>query len=307
MIIDSAFSLSCSGRDDILSLPFFSAGRPLVQDSSQNLHPKCHLTTINAGSMRFRWNEENPTRKNFLLQQNIISPTTGAATSPSPLVPPSGYPQILALSQKLSVPVELIHSQVVYAIEQGMEGLPQLLARRGSHPDAMDLWRGDGLITTNSNLVPVVTVADCLPIYLYDPKTACRGVVHSGWKGTGIVREAIKLAEKEFGARAFDFSVVIGPHIHSCCYQVEQERLEFFTSNFGKSCILPPNNLNLAQANCNLLVDLGVPEDNILCCSDCTCCDSRFGSFRRQASHLPDSMSLEEKLRHFTTMMAFVC
>lgn len=302
MIIDSALNISCSGRDDILSLPFFSAGRPLIQ----GLHPKCHLTTKNAGSMRFRWNEENPTRKNFLLQQNIVSPQTGAAISPSPLATPSGYPRNLASQQRFSVPVELVHSQVVYAIEQGREGLPQLLARRGSHPDAMDLWRGDGLITTSRNLVPVVTVADCLPIYLYDPKTACRGVVHSGWKGTGIVMEAIKLAEREYGAKAFDFSVVIGPHIHSCCYQVEQDRVESFASSFGKSCILPPNNLSLAQANRNLLVDLGVPEDNILCCSDCTCCDSRFGSFRRQAAHLPDSMSLEEKLLHFTTMMALV-
>lgn len=306
MIFDSVFKLSCSGRDDVLSLPFFSAGKPLVQNSTQNLHPRCYLSVKNAGSMRFRWNEENPTRTNFLLQQNIISPQTDATISPSSFEIPSSYPQNLDLQQKISVPVELIHSQVVYAIEQGKDGLPQLLAKGGSHLDAVDLWRGDGLITTNRNLVPVVTVADCLPIYLYEPKTGCRGVVHSGWKGTGIVIEAIKLAEREYGARVSDFSIVIGPHIHSCCYQVEQERIEYFTSNFGASCILPPNNLSLAQANCNLLVEQGVPEDNIFCCTDCTCCDSRFGSFRREAASLPDTMSLEEKLRHFTTMMAFV-
>lgn len=181
-----------------------------------------------------------------------------------------------------------------------------LEGRAGSHPEALDLCRGDGIITRCQGLVPVVTVADCLPIFLYHQGTGCRGVVHSGWKGTGIVGEAIKLAERVYGAKAKDFSVVIGPHIQSCCYQVEEERIQYFVTNFGSSCILPPDSLSLAQANINLLLSLGVPEDNVFCCSDCTCCDPRLGSFRRETASLPAEMALEEKLRRFTTMMAFV-
>lgn len=100
--------------------------------------------------------------------------------------------------------------------------------------------------------------------------------------------------------------MVIGPHIQSCCYQVEEERIQYFVANFGSSCILPPTSLSLAQANINLLRDLGVPEDNVFCYSDCTCCDPRLGSFRRETASLPADMALEEKLRRFTTMMAFV-
>lgn len=308
MIEASAFDISCKGlgrSEDLLTLPFFLAGKSLQGDA----HPRCYVTTAFAGSMRFRWTEENPQRKAFFQKKNILSPKTSSTvlvssvTSPVDLYPASSTS---SSSNLLALPVELIHSQVVYAVEQGKNGGPALLATEGSHPEALDLWRGDGIITSSSRLVPVVTVADCLPIFLYDEKTGCRGVLHSGWKGTGIVVHALKLAEKKYDAKACDFSVVIGPHIHSCCYQVEEERIEYFTSHFGSSCIIPPNNLSLSQANVNLLLEAGVPDDNILCCTDCTCCDPRLGSFRRETCGLPETMSLEERLKRFTTMMAFV-
>ena len=305
MIEASAFDISCKCDEgqDLLCLPFYHAGKPLQDDGRS--YPRCYFSTISAGSMRFRWTEENPRRKDFFLKRKILSPIAEPGVFVSRITSPSDlYP--ISLTDLMAVPVELIHSQVVYALEQGENGEPILQDKEGSHPDAMDFWRGDGAITLSNKLVPVVTVADCLPIYLYDAKTGCRGVLHSGWKGTGIVVKALKLAERIYGAQPSDFSVVIGPHIHSCCYQVEDDRVSYFTSEFGASCIIPPNNLSLAQANVNLLLDAGVPEDNILCCTDCTCCDSRLGSFRRETASLPDSMPLEEKLRCFTTMMAFV-
>lgn len=309
MIEASAFDISCksSSQLDLLALPFYLAGKPLQEDG--HVHPRCYITTALAGSMRFRWTEENSKRKAFFQKKNILSPQTSSSVLVSSVTSPVGLytaSSTILSSNLLAVPVELIHSQVVYALEQGKNGEPTLLATEGSHPEALDLWRGDGIITISNKLVPVVTVADCLPIFLYDKKTGCRGALHSGWKGTGIVVQALKLAEKKYGARACDFSVVIGPHIHSCCYQVEEERIEYFTSHFGSSCIIPPNNLSLAQANVNLLLEAGVPEDNILCCTDCTCCDPRLGSFRRETAGLSESMPLEEKLRRFTTMMAFV-
>ena len=305
MIVASAFELSYTKSDqsDLLALPFYRAGKPL-QDADK-IHPRCYISTRAAGSMRFRWTEENPRRKEFLLKRKILSPIAEPGVFVSRITSASDlYP--ISLTDLMAVPVELIHSQVVYALEQGENGEPILQSKEGSHPEALDFWRGDGAITTSSKLVPVVTVADCLPIFLYDEKTGCRGVLHSGWKGTGIVVQALKLAERTYGAQPSDFSVVIGPHIHSCCYQVEEERISYFTNQFGSSCIIPPNKLSLAQANVNLLLEAGVPEDNILCCSDCTCCDTRLGSFRRETAILPESMPLSEKLRRFTTMMAFV-
>lgn len=43
----------------------------------------------------------------------------------------------------------------------------------------------DGLITEVVGLPLVVTVADCLPVVLYDPAKSVLGLVHAGWRGGG--------------------------------------------------------------------------------------------------------------------------
>ena len=249
---------------DYISFPFYFNGKPLDSVDS----PRCCLTLHKAGSMRFRWNEKNENRNSFF----------------------SGF-------NKQVVPLELIHSKIVYDVD--------------SNPEKLLQKNGDGLITINQNIIPVVTVADCVPLYLFNPETKCFGVVHSGWKGTGIIYEAIDSAIKQYGGKISDFCVVIGPHIHNCCYSIDSDRVEFFTENFGKECISFDSDdnayLSLATANIQLLLKAGVLPQNILHCNDCTCCDSRLGSFRRETKNLPAEIDLQERLKLFTPMAAFVC
>lgn len=238
--------------------------------------PVCGLTLRAGGSMRFRWNETNPVR-DCLLDKVKES----------------------CVEKKTFVPVELNHTKIVYDISS-----------------AGDTWGkvGDGIITVNKGLVPVVTVADCVPIYIYDKRTGVFGVVHSGWKGTGIGAEAIKLAGEKYGSEASDFYVVIGPSIRSCCYIVNEERAEYFSRCFTPECIsvleegasVNWNNGNgrlyrlaLDKANRAMFRNYGVPDSHIAVCSDCTCCNDIFGSNRRETglSGRPDS---------FTVMAAFI-
>ena len=109
--------------------------------------------------------------------------------------------------------IELIHSQKVFAIDTAEE---------------LTNAQGDGIITQNINLMPVITVADCMPIFLYEAKKHVFGVLHSGWRGTGIVKNAIELAGQKYGSKAEDFCVILGPHIHSCCYNIDEERAKYF-------------------------------------------------------------------------------
>lgn len=246
-----------------------------------------------AGSMRFRWNEVNENRALFLRAL-------------------AGHRDVAA--------VELIHSHTVFAVDS----IEELSGKQG-----------DGIITTNRNLIPVVTVADCMPIFLFEKKTGVFGVLHSGWKGTGIVRDAIEKAEKTYGAHREDFCVVMGPHIHDCCYTVDEERAQYFRVNFTPDCVTPVDQtegiifagdvtkgepvavekapaverkyrLSLAKANLAVLRDMGVPEDHIVVCKDCTCCNVQFGSFRRETMGLPADMTLAQKQTHFTVQVAWV-
>ncbi len=238
--------------------------------------PLACLTLLKAKSMRFRWNEDNTNRNHFF--STILSST------------------------KDLLPLELIHSQTVVAVNE--KGETQGL-------------QADGVITCNPNLVPVITVADCMPLYLWDDKTGCFGVLHSGWKGTGIITQALQLAEQTYNAKASDFKVVIGPHIHDCCYSVDEQRAQYFIENFTKGCIRKKSEnsyqLSLKNANMYLLECAGVKKENIHVVDMCTCCTTGedgayvFGSFRRETATLKENTPLKEMQKHFTPMAAFMC
>ena len=161
----------------------------------------------------------------------------------------------------------------------------------------------DGIVTKEKCLMPTVTVADCLAIYFFDSVTEAFAIVHSGWKGTGIAINAIKKMEENFGSQPKDISVAISAHIRSCCYTVEKERAVFFKNNFGDDCVheLPEtseayknhkkrwNNsggklyaLSLEKANLNLLIQSGISDENIVILDECTSCNTKFGSNRRE-------------------------
>ncbi len=197
-------------------------------------------------------------------------------------------------------PIELIHSHTVFSITKKTE---------------WEGMQGDGFMTSDTACVPVITAADCMPIYLCNPKDFCFGVLHSGWKGTGIVSSALELARNRYGTKNEDFLVILGPHIQSCCYTVDDERAQYFAKTFTPSCIAPDtngiNHLSLAEANISLLEKEGVQAGNIVCFTDCTSCSTLegkpyLGSFRRETAGLDSSLSAEEKSLKFTPMAAFM-
>jgi len=149
---------------------------------------------------------------------------------------------------------------------------------------------GDGLITTDRETILAVTVADCLPIFIYHPNRRGFGIVHSGWKGTGIVADAISQLCHRCDFHPEELRVVIGPGIGSCCYKIDKERADLFRNRFGEDTVIidPPDDftekpvyrLDLKQANINILREKGL--ENIRVCTNCTACSSELGSFRRE-------------------------
>jgi YfiH family protein len=159
---------------------------------------------------------------------------------------------------------------------------------------------GDGLVSRDFRVALSVTVADCLPVFLYDTRgggDAPGGgfaLVHSGWRGTGIVLEALRLMAGH--TRPGDIAAVLGPCIRGCWYRVDEGRAREFEAEFGgpggayplgpvirpvhRDSREPGFYLNLQAANVRLLTNAGVR--NIAVCEDCTFTDERLGSFRRE-------------------------
>jgi YfiH family protein len=151
-------------------------------------------------------------------------------------------------------------------------------------PEEAAAVEADGLLTTRPDAVLSVTVADCLPIFLADRRTGAFGIVHSGWRSTGIVREALALLASKFGSRPAEIAAVIGPGIGACCYVVPEERAALFAAEHGPASVLRdgggPPRVDLRAANIRLLENAGVEEIGVV--TDCTSCTQKLGSFRRQ-------------------------
>ena len=168
----------------------------------------------------------------------------------------------------------------------------------GQPPATVGAVQADGMATLRPELLLTVTVADCLPIFLADRASGAFAIVHSGWKGTGIVVDAIRLMAERFGTRARDLAVAIGPGIGPCCYTVPQERYEEFRRRFGPTAVAGGEaarrdfRLDLRRANIALLEAEGVRDISVV--EECTCCSPRLGSFRREGPG------------EFTRMLAFI-
>lgn len=167
---------------------------------SDEKSPRWGMTLLSAGTMRFRWNEKNENRDKIF--EEILESQNSKG--------------------KKIVPIELIHSKIV--VEAKNYGNTKNI-------------QADGIVTKNRNLIPAVTVADCVPIFLYDTKTGAFGVFHSGWKGTGIAENGVKKMAELYGSKPENICAAIGPHIQSCCYNIDEERAKYFIENFGKDCV----------------------------------------------------------------------
>jgi polyphenol oxidase len=119
----------------------------------------------------------------------------------------------------LLITLRQVHSDIIHLVD--------------SPPDLQ--LTGDGLITATPGLWLGIQTADCLPIFLVDPKRRAVGVFHAGWRGTAkrIVEKGVGEMRRHFGSRPRDLKAAIGPGIQGCCYEVGVEVREKFESQFA--------------------------------------------------------------------------
>jgi hypothetical protein len=162
------------------------------------------------------------------------------------------YPEILAgISEredgamvwwnKLPVPDYILKNREKYFSQFGI-GNKQVVSggiAHGTEVKLVDVSRGgeyilnaDALITQEKNLFLSVTVADCLPVFFFDSKTESIAMVHAGWRSlvAGILEKTVAELNKNFGTSPNDISVIIGPHIQNCCFEVGEEVAREFNS-----------------------------------------------------------------------------
>lgn len=211
----------------------------------------------------------------------------------------TGHPNRLRFLKSRGIPEERvaglkqIHSQLVHAA-----------SFRPEESAGRVVPAGDGLVTDRPEHILAVTVADCLPIFLYHSSGTPFGVVHSGWKGTGIAAEAVRRMGTLYDTPPAKLRAVIGPGIGPCCYGVDEERAGYFMQNWGKETAEKRDRwyLDLKKANCILLEECGVTDITVY--DACTCCNTAFGSYRRERTGVNDGVG--KGAADFTRMIALI-
>ncbi len=158
---------------------------------------------------------------------------------------------------------------------------------KGLHRQS-DIIGIDGLVTIEKNIPLYTYYADCVPVFFVDSKTKAVGVSHAGWKGTlnNIVKETVNLMKKEYNTKPEDLYVGIGPSIHSCCFEVDEDVYIPFKENLKNHNDFITKkgekyHIDLQSINKYHLQNLGVK--NIEIAPYCTKCNSElFYSHRQQ-------------------------
>jgi len=155
---------------------------------------------------------------------------------------------------------------------------------RGAVGTAEAIAEAAGVVTNVPGLPLAVTVADCVPIYLYAPEWGAGGIIHAGREGTrqNIGGRAVAFLRECYGAPPEALFALIGPSAGPCCYEVAPELAAAF-----RQAKLPSKGryLDLWAANRRQLEEAGVPSGNIMVSGRCTVCDGAFHSYRANGTN----------------------
>ncbi len=157
-----------------------------------------------------------------------------------------------------------------------------------------DIKEMDALITNEINLPLVTFYADCVPIYIVDPKNKAIGLAHSGWKGTvgKIGKETVNAMVREFNSNVKDLIAVVGPSICMNCYEVGEDVADQFKSTFSNEVLKEvleykkngKYQLDLWNVNKYILLESGLLQEHIEITDICTCCNNKY-LFSHRASN----------------------
>lgn len=164
----------------------------------------------------------------------------------------------------------LIHGSEVVIVKDDTKGIPQ----------------ADGLITNHKDIFLSITVADCLPIFIYDPDNKVICLIHAGWKGLqkNILSIAIQKLVNSFDSNPSNIIVGIGPGISKCHFEVLEDVANIFKNSFPKTIERRAGKifLDLKFIAKEQLKHLGLQNKNIEVSQACTYCqENKYYSYRR--------------------------
>lgn len=154
----------------------------------------------------------------------------------------------------------------------------------------------DGLVTAEKVVFLMVTIADCFPIFIYDPVTQIVALAHAGWKGI-INKISLQLIEKlqGLGSDPNNLIVGLGPGICQKHFVVKKDVLTLFQEEYPQAAFIRNHDgyIDLRKALIRDFQKLGISKHNIEVANDCPACHNGiYGSFRKEGVGAPASAAV---------------
>jgi YfiH family protein len=158
----------------------------------------------------------------------------------------------------------------------------------GQRPGTRIIPDVDGLITTVVGQPLMALSADCPLILLYDARRRALGLAHSGWRST-VEKMPVRLVEamaSELGAAPADLVGVIAPAAGGCCYEIGDDVIARVLEVARQpdrhlAAVRGRTHLHLASLIAEQLERAGMAPGRVHIPEQCTICDGRFCSYRR--------------------------
>jgi len=173
-----------------------------------------------------------------------------------------------------------------------------LVVRHGDplHPadDERRLREADIILSDDPTIAMAIQTADCVPVIVLDRRSGVVAAVHAGWRGLAarVPEAAVGALGRTFGSKPDDLTVVAGPSIGMCCYEVgEDVRQQFDQAAFANAAIqrwfAPARRprhwyFDTWAATLDQVVAAGVPQSSVHIAGMCTASHPEvFCSYRR--------------------------
>jgi YfiH family protein len=153
----------------------------------------------------------------------------------------------------------------------------------GAPPEA------DAVVSSLPGVPVAVVTADCVPLLLAGDEGRAVAAIHAGWRGlaAGVIEAGVAALRR----RSESIVAVVGPHIGSCCYEVDTPVLDALRRHHGEAAV---GAASRAERPGHAQLDLGALAERSLLATGlsagsigriegaCTRCDAeRFHSYRR--------------------------
>lgn len=161
------------------------------------------------------------------------------------------------------------HTDVIKDIKDGDEGIYK-----------EKFYDVDGLVTNKKDKALVFCFADCMPLLFFDPVKNVIANVHSGWRGTVkmIGKKAVEKMIKDYDCNPKDIICCIGPTIRKCHFEVQDDVKDLFYNAFKdiiniEEFITGKYYIDAVGINKQILLQMGLKEENIIDSKICSVCD----------------------------------